>query len=57
MRFLTREEKDGKASYSVLPDEEIEVSAVAPGSKAEPIHVQLKDGEVREITLDPTVAR
>jgi len=53
--FLKPEGNDGDVSYSVLPDEEIEVSAAATGMKTVVTRVQLKDGEVRELNMAPTV--
>lgn len=54
--FLKPEGKDGNVRYSVLPEEEIEVSAAAPGMKTAVARVQLKDGEVRELSMPLTVA-
>ena len=53
--FLKPEGKEGNVSYSVLPDEEIEVSAATSGMKTTIARVQLRDGEVRELSMAPTV--
>ena len=54
--FLSQQGKDGDLHYSVLPDEEIEVSATARGMKTTIARVRLKEGEVRELTMTPTGA-
>lgn len=54
--FLKPEEKDGEVTYSVLPEEEIELSVAMPGMKATTTRVQLKDGEFRKVTITPVAA-
>jgi len=51
--FLKPEGKNSDVSYSVLPDEQIEVSATVPGTKTAIARVRLKDGEVRELNMTP----
>ena len=42
---------DGEFRYIVLPGEEIELSAVAPGNDTAEARVTLAEGETREVTL------
>ncbi len=55
--LLKPEGQGSDLQYSVLPDEEIELSLSAPNITPAINRVRLEDGETRSLTMTPTFAR